>query len=365
MSCEAKSVKRTIALSVDQLYRPQPGGIATYVRGLIRGLAALDDDVDLVAVTPSGPVPGELSTLPIRRHAKRVPLSVLSRLWPYWPLGVPRSSAVVHATSMAGPFDGGVKAVHSIAMHDLLWRDEPAASTPAGIRFHEARLTRIARDARLRVFTTSPGLGERLVDLGISSDRIHPVRLGADDETHLAADPASVATLLEGHGVRGPFTLYAGTREPRKNLERLIEAHALARREHPELGPLVLSGPAGWGDVSTADAVVLGHVERSILLGLYRDATVFAYVPRREGWGLSPVEALHAGTRVVASSTTPSVSTNETVIRVDPLDVEAIAGGLVGAIALSNDDVARTARRQSVSQLTWRNAALDHMAGWQ
>ena len=42
-------VKRTIAISVEQLYRPQPGGIATYVRGLAAGLAALNDrslDVD-------------------------------------------------------------------------------------------------------------------------------------------------------------------------------------------------------------------------------------------------------------------------------------------------------------------------------
>ncbi|MBW4079010.1 MAG: glycosyltransferase family 4 protein, partial [Acidobacteria bacterium] len=196
-------------------------------------------------------------------------------------------------------------------------------------------------------------------------DRIHPVRLGADDETHLAADPAAVAAFLERHDVRGPFTLYAGTREPRKNLERLIEAHAMARGEHPELGALVLSGPSGWGDVPTADAVVIGHVERSILLGLYRDATVFAYVPRREGWGLPPVEALHAGTRVVASTTTPSVRTNETVVLVDPLDVGAIAHGLASAVALADNDVTRAERRQSVAQLTWRNAALDHMAGWQ
>ncbi|MHB1087936.1 MAG: glycosyltransferase [Acidimicrobiales bacterium] len=357
-------MKRTIAISVDQLYRPQPGGIATYVRGLVRGLAALEADLDLVALTPSGPVPSELAALPIRRHSTRMPLSVLSRVWPYWSRGVPRSSTVVHATSMAGPFAGS-KAVHSLAMHDLLWRDEPEASTPSGIQFHEARLARITRERSLRIFTTSPGLGERLVDLGISAERIHRVRLGADDETRLAVDAASVAEFLGRHNVRGPFTFYAGTREPRKNLERLIDAHRAAMSEHPELGPLVLAGPAGWGDVATVDAVVVGHVERSMLLGLYRDASIFVYVPRREGWGLPPVEALHAGTRVLASSTTPSVAANETVVLVDPLDVTAIAQGLVRALSLSNDDAARAARRESVAQLTWRNAALDHLAGWQ
>ena len=358
-------MKRTITISVDQLYRPQPGGIATYVRGLVRGLAVLDGELDLVGLAPSGAVPSDLASLPIRLRSARVPLSVLSRVWPHWSLGVPRSSTVVHATSMAGPFTGGAHAVHSVAMHDLLWRDEPGASTASGIRFHEDRLRRITRDGALRIFTTSPGLAERLVSLGIADERIRMVRLGADDDTQLAADPATVSSLLTRHEVRGPFTLYAGTREPRKNLERLVEAHRLARADYPGLGSLVLVGSSGWGDVATGDAVVLGHVDRSTLLGLYRDATVFAYVPRREGWGLPPVEALHAGTRVVASTTTPSVSTNETVVTVDPLDVVAIAEGLARALALTGDDTARAARRESVSHLTWRNAALDHLAGWQ
>ena len=52
-----------------------------------------------------------------------------------------RSPDVVHATSMAGPYGGGSKsAVHSVSMHDLLWREEPGISTSGGIRFHDRRL---------------------------------------------------------------------------------------------------------------------------------------------------------------------------------------------------------------------------------
>ena len=89
----------------------------------------------------------------------------------------------MHATSMAGPFGGGTSdAVHSIAMHDLLWRDDPGISTPAGIRFHDRRLKLIADRKDLRVIVTSPGLAERLVDVGIDASRIHTVRLGVDDD---------------------------------------------------------------------------------------------------------------------------------------------------------------------------------------
>jgi len=359
-------MRRTVTISIDQLYRHQPGGIATYVRGLVQGLASLGEDLDLVGLAPRGEVPAEAASLALRLRQAPVPLNVLTRIWPLLALGVPRASSVVHATSMAGPFAGGAShAVHSVAMHDLMWRDEPAASTRAGIRFHEERLQLIVRRDDLRVLTTSPGLAERLSALGVAASRLRTVRLGVDDATQSASSPQAVRELLAAHGVTGPFTLYAGTREPRKNLERLVEAHRDARARNDALGPLVVAGPAGWGGVETKDSVVLGMVERSTLLGLYRDATVFAYVPRAEGWGLPPVEALHAGTRVVASSTTPSVAQNPQVVIVDPLDVSSIADGLAGALELDAGPAGAQRRRDSVAELTWANAARDHLEGWQ
>ncbi|MGD0852140.1 MAG: glycosyltransferase [Acidimicrobiales bacterium] len=358
-------MKRTITISIEQLNRPQPGGIATYVRGLAAGLHALDDpNLDVVGLAPRGAATDD--ALPLRVVNAPCGVRLLSRVWSLWPLGVPDDSDVVHATSMAGPFAGGSKdAVHSVAMHDLLWRDEPGISTPVGIRFHDRRLQVIADRRDVRVIVTSPGLAERLVDEGIDESRIHSARLGVDEDLSNAASESTVREYLAGHDVVGPFTLYAGTREPRKNIERLLTAHRAAYAINPDLGALVLAGPSGWGGVATSDAVVLGTVPRDMLLGLYRDASVFAYVPRAEGWGLPPVEALNAGARVVASTTTPSVANNALVIRVDPLDLESIAEGLLAALNQGVDQEAQLARRASVADLTWRNVALDHLAAWQ
>lgn len=353
-------------MSLDQLYRAQPGGIATYVRGLAVGLSELyDESLEVLGVAPRGPLPAGVADLPLRRVTAPVGVKLLTRLWPRWSIGVPAASNVVHATSMAGPFGGGANgAIHSVAMHDLLWRDEPESSTAQGIRFHERRFALIKSREALRVIVTSPGLRERLVAEGVDANRVHEVRLGVGDDSTTAASYTSVSELLSEHGARGPFTLYAGTREPRKNIERLLEAHRVARTSNPELGNLVLAGPSGWGSVDTGDATVVGLVSKSMLKGLYRDATVFVYVPRAEGWGLPPVEALHAGTRVVASSTTPSVAHNDEIVRVDPLDVGSIAQGLVAALSLDQSDEGGERRRSSVSDLTWRNVALDHIAAW-
>lgn len=358
---------RTLTLSVDQLYRPQPGGIGTYVRGLVQGLSELSEfDMAMVGLAPRGPIPPDARALALDIVRSQCSSRLLTRLWPYWPFGVPRSSQIVHATSMAGPFGGGVRgAVHSVAVHDLLWRDAPEAATRHGVHFHEERLRFLSRRVDIRIFTSSPNLAERLIAEGFGASRIHPVRLGVDDEVVTATSQGGVRDYLARHGVSGPFTLHVGTREPRKNIERLISAHRIARMRNSDLGPLVLAGSAGWGNVDVADATVLGVVDREMLKGLYRDAATVAYVALAEGWGFPPVEALHAGTRVVASTTVPSVATNSEVVHVDGLDIESIAHGLERSMALTIDDASSARRRGSVADLTWANAALDHLAGWQ
>ncbi len=355
---------RRIALSVDQLYRPQPGGIGSYVRGLVEGLLTVGEGLEIIGVGPQSRR-GAVRQLGIEIATTPLSLRLLTQFWPHYPFGVPRDADVVHATSVAGPFGGGApRAVHSVTMHDLLWRDEPGSSTPNGIRFHESRLQFLLRAEHLRIITTSPRLGVRLFQIGIDPDRIRFARLGVDDATVVAAEPERVRRALIEYGVAGPFTFYAGTREPRKNVERLVRAHRAARARDGELGPLVIAGPTGWGQVDTSDAVILGLVDRSLLLGLYRDAAVCAYVPRAEGWGLPPVEALHAGSRVVASRNCPSVEGNPEAVLVDPLVEDSIAEGLLGALKRGDDPVSRERRRASVSEMTWHNCALDHLKAW-
>ena len=98
-------VARVVSITLDQFYRPQPGGIATYVRGLVSGLASLDDEsLRVLGIAPDG-------------HARPDDIGPCAR-----PVGArrrcrcsrecgrtghsacPRASDVVHATSVAGPY---------------------------------------------------------------------------------------------------------------------------------------------------------------------------------------------------------------------------------------------------------------------
>jgi glycosyltransferase involved in cell wall biosynthesis len=357
---------RTIVITVDQLRRPHPGGIGTYTRGLLRGLGELHHegkcDDSLLALAPAGPTPLDLEGVKALTVSTGVALT--TRLWRHVALGVPRDAAVVHATSLAGPFNGGhAGAVHSVSVQDLLWRDHPEMTTPAGARFHESRLTHVRRRASSRVVVTSHALRERLVADGFAEERLHVVRLGIDEP----GSSERTSELLARLGVKAqPFgyTVAVGTIQPRKNVTRLAAAHAAASRRCDALGPLLLAGARGWGDVDTGSGIVLGELSNRDLADLVAGAAVSAYVPVAEGWGLPPLEALAAG-RPVVSSPVPSVAGLTEVTVVDPLEIDAIADGLVAAATAGDDESDRARRRAAVSSFTWRNCALDHLAAWQ
>jgi glycosyltransferase involved in cell wall biosynthesis len=144
----------------------------------------------------------------------------------------------------------------------------------------------------------------------------------------------------------------------------------------------VIIGPRGWGDLGPRltggdlpDGVILGgSVGDDVLAGLYASARVFAYVPLSEGYGLPPAEAMNFGVPVVASLGVPSViarpgdglaDDQRPAIRVDPLDTEAIADGLLVAAL---DEVQRqsliTAGAAMALSRTWHRSALGHLELW-
>jgi glycosyltransferase involved in cell wall biosynthesis len=130
------------------------------------------------------------------------------------------------------------------------------------------------------------------------------------------------------------FILSTGTLEPRKNLPRLIQAHAALG---PSAPPLLLAGPKGWqledalaGAGERPGAVrQLGFVSEEELAALYRLCTVFAYPSLYEGFGLPLLEAMACGAACVTSriSSLPEVG-GDAALYADPLSVESIRGAL-------------------------------------
>ncbi len=161
-----------------------------------------------------------------------------------------------------------------------------------------------------------------------------------------------------------PYVLYVGNVKPHKNLVRLIRAFTsiAPRVEHRLLLVGNLEGlrsvdhrAARLADRSDGRIRRLGYVPHEDLPRVVAGAEAFVFPSLYEGFGLPPLEAMAAGTAVVAADI-PAVreGCGEAARYVDPRDEQAIARGLLEVLqdsARRADLVARGRRRAAT--MTW------------
>jgi glycosyltransferase involved in cell wall biosynthesis len=135
-----------------------------------------------------------------------------------------------------------------------------------------------------------------------------------------------------------PFLLTVSTLHPHKNLDRLLRAFAVFRRDHPDFR-LVVCGLHGFftgplhelrSSLGLSDAVEFpGWIPREDVYGLFARASAFVYPSTFEGFGLPVLEALAAGVPTACSNIEPlSTIADDAALRFDPGDVDAIASAM-------------------------------------
>ena len=152
-------------------------------------------------------------------------------------------------------------------------------------------------------------------------------------------DVGDVLQVREKFGIEGPYVLYVGTIEPRKNLSRLIRAFDKLKTEHNIPHKLVLAGGNGWNNeeiYETAknaackdDIVFTGYLTEKEKNTLYSDAEVFVFPSLYEGFGMPPLEAMGIGCPIVCANAAslPEV-VGDAAQLVEPTDEDSIADGI-------------------------------------
>jgi alpha-1,3-rhamnosyl/mannosyltransferase len=224
-------------------------------------------------------------------------------------------------------------------------------ATADDLRFHFPQAFR-GREEKLRV-----------IHHGVS-----PAFRPADDEERMR--------IRHELGLPGGYLLYAGTLEPRKNVEGVLDAWLALRGDDPATPPLVLAGGYGWrskglirkiervkaaGGPDASDLHVLGRVSDDELARLYRAATVFLYPSFYEGFGMPVLAAMASGVPVVTSdrSSLPEVA-GGAAIEVRPEDPGQLGGAVRNLLAepnLAQDLAARGLER--ASGFRWERAAAE------
>ncbi|MBO0732018.1 MAG: glycosyltransferase family 4 protein, partial [Acidimicrobiaceae bacterium] len=236
---------------------------------------------------------------------------------------------LVHATHPSFPVPTGHAGV--VTVHDLM-----PLTNPEWYRREEVFAFRRALQLMGRwgwpVIAVSEHVKTQVAGLGtIDPSRVTVVYHGIGDEFRQEVPSETAKAVCERHGLEpGRYVLFIGHVSARKNVVPLVRAMAGV---DPDLALAVAGRPDSASDKATAEIARLGLEGRVRLLGFVPDADLPALLQQAlalvhpavdEGFGIPPLEAMAAGTPVVASNAAslPEV-VGDAGLLVDPRDPAA------------------------------------------
>ncbi len=354
-------------------------GVGSYVYWLLKHLLLEASDMTFRAFSSGLQRPdarvagGAASEAPFSLLAGHRRIGLPTRLlYQSWNLlGRPRVDAllggvdVFHATNYFLPPVRSARRV--LTVYDLSFLRYPELCSPKIVGPFSRHVGRFARAADA-VLTCSEASRRDIVELlHVAEDRV-TVAHGAVDDDFVPMERDKAEALLEKtYGVRPPFFLFVGTLEPRKNVDGILRAFAMASRDMPHA--LVLVGETGWNaeeiealaaPLLTAGRVIRpGYVASGDLPAFYSAASAFMFPSRYEGFGLPVLEAMACGCPVICSErgSLPEV-TGDAAVHADPEDTDAIADAMrrvAGDAALAAALVEKG--RARAAAFSWRRSA--------
>jgi len=172
------------------------------------------------------------------------------------------------------------------------------------------------------------------------------------------------------YSIGGDYFLAVATMAPYKNLLRIVEAYAKARKTHGVAEALVVAGGEGeWPGYrqqvlsavereGVAESVrFIGQVPQEDLLPLYSAAVALVFPSLCESFGLPVVEAMACGCPVITSnySCLPETAGGAALL-VDPFSSDSIAAGI--ASVASSPSLQRDLRQRGLARaarLSWED----------
>lgn len=260
-----------------------------------------------------------------------------------------------------------------ITVHDLSFERYPSFFSLKRRLWHWlVNQRRLVRECD-KIIVVSENTKKDLVELyGLAPEKIKVVYSGVNQESGIRTQESGIEAVKKKYNLLENFILFLGTLEPRKNIEGLIRAFEILKRNRKsEIGNLKLFivGPKGWGYRKILKKIRSSPVRDGIKLidyilpeekfAFYKLAKLFVYPSFYEGFGFPPLEAAAAGTPVIVStdSSLPEVM-GEAVLMVDPYNPVELAKVMIECLTDENlrNSLIEKGKKQA-EKFSWENCA--------
>lgn len=251
-----------------------------------------------------------------------------------------------------------------VTIHDTFTFDHPEWFQPIFGGWYRSLLPVLVKRAA-RIITVSNYSRERLMDIfGLAARQVISIPAGVDLDWFRPVSQLEIERVRQIYKITGPYLLFVGSLDPRKNLVRLVQAWNIVQNDFPKIN-LVIAGRQNsrvHGNETYADSPgmhKLGYVSECDLPALYSGALGFLYPSLCEGFGLQALESMACGTPVLASNTgaLPEVI-GDAGIYANPYSVAEMANGICRLI--SDQDLRESLRECGylrVQKFPWENTA--------
>jgi glycosyltransferase involved in cell wall biosynthesis len=354
-----------IGIEAERANVSHPTGVERYASELIRNLAKLDTHNEYILYFRTKPQEW-FTKLPPNFKVKVIPFPK------FWTQTRLTWELLIHPVDLffmpiqALPFLHPKNSV--ITVHDIAYEFFPKAFTPFML-FYLKLTSRWGVWRAKKIITVSDSTKNDVIKMyGANPNKITTSYLGLDGSFQPMSYQDS-QSVLDSYGLSfKKYILFVGTLQPRKNLEKLIDAYLKLKKDFHIEEKLVISGGKGWSWEPILDKIISAKKDGVVyieyapfehLKPLYSGATALVLPSLYEGFGLPPLEAMACGTPVIVSniSSLPEV-VGDAGEYFEPDSVDSIAQGMMKVLEDKNLQEQMSKKGiERAKQFTWEKCA--------